>query len=75
MLHAVGMGCPDIIVGHRGVNTLMEIKDGSKPPSARKTTTWQDTWHAEWRGQVCIVKSPTEALNAIGLAPKRGTIS
>ena len=27
-LHAVGQGCPDILVGYDGVNFLMEIKDG-----------------------------------------------
>jgi hypothetical protein len=33
-LSKVGNGCPDLLV-HAGVTVLMEIKDGSKPPSAR----------------------------------------
>ena len=35
---ALGDGFPDIVVGYKGVNHLIEIKDGSKPPSRRKLT-------------------------------------
>jgi hypothetical protein len=31
MLHAVGAGCPDLLIGIDGQNLLLEIKDGSKP--------------------------------------------
>lgn len=54
-LHAVGKGCPDILVGYRGVNYLVEIKDGDKPPSQRRLTNDEETWHSAWRGQVGIV--------------------
>ena len=54
-LHPVGDGCPDLLVGYQGVNLLVEVKDGSKPPSARKLTDDQQTWHREWRGQRCII--------------------
>ena len=37
-LHQVGGGCPDLLCGFRGVNTLLEVKDHAKPPSARKLT-------------------------------------
>lgn len=62
LLHAVGAGCPDILAGYRGRNVLLEIKDGSKPPSARKLTEKQIDWHADWRGQVCVVDSVDAAL-------------
>ena len=65
-LHAVGQGCPDILCGYKGVNTLIEIKDGSKSPSRRKLTPDEIEWHAAWRGQVAIVNNPMEALKAIG---------
>ena len=29
-LHAVGKGCPDIVVGYKNRNYLLEIKDGEK---------------------------------------------
>lgn len=71
-LHAVGSGCPDILVGYRGSNYLMEIKDGKKPPSGRKLTPDQVEWHGAWRGQVAIVKSVTEALSVIGVVARAG---
>ena len=56
-LHQVGKGCPDVLVGWRGANLLLEIKDGSKPPSKRQLTPDEGEWHDRWRGQVAIVKS------------------
>ena len=64
-LHGVGAGCPDILVGYRGRNLLVEIKDGSKPPSARKLTPDQVEWHASWRGQVAVADSIDAAIAII----------
>lgn len=64
-LHAVGAGCPDLLVGWRGMTSLLEVKDGSKPPSARKLTEDQVKWHAEWRGQVAVVETIEQAIEAI----------
>jgi len=63
VLSAVGRGVPDLMVGWRGRNLLMECKniDGR----GRKTTRDQDEWHAHWRGSVVIVASPAEALAAL----------
>lgn len=61
-LAAIGKGCPDILVGHRGRNFLMEIKDGNKLPSARKLTPDQIEWHAAWKGVVITVNSVEEAI-------------
>jgi hypothetical protein len=71
-LHAVGQGCPDLLVGYKG-NWLLEVKDGSKPPSARKLTEAQIAWHRDWRGQVAVVEDVRSALAAIGAL--RGSIS
>lgn len=65
-LHAVGQGCPDILCGFRGENHLIEIKDGSKPPSARGLTDAQMRWHMLWNGQVAIAESEADALRIIG---------
>ena len=65
-LHSVGSGCPDLLVGFRGANFALEIKDGSKPPSARKLTQDQVDWHGGWKGQVAVVCNINEALFAIG---------
>ena len=64
-LAATGKGCPDLLVGYRGINYLMEIKDGDKVPSARKLTIDQKHWHSVWRGSVHIVKSLNEALKIL----------
>lgn len=74
-----GVGVPDLLVGVSGshlcygktdndqsyfiddLNILMEVK----APKA-KLTEDQETWHNEWRGQVCIVRSVEDALRAIG---------
>lgn len=66
-LHMVGSGFPDLAVGYRGVNHLLEVKDGSKPPSARRLTDDEEEWHATWRGSVRIVSSVPEALAVLGI--------
>lgn len=65
-LAAVGQGVPDLLVGHRQVTFLLEVKDGRKPPSARKLTPDEAAWHDAWRGLVVVVASVDEALRAIG---------
>jgi hypothetical protein len=61
-LHFVGSGCPDVLVGIRGKNLLMEIKDGAKVLSRRKLTADEIKWHAAWRGQKAVVESVEQAL-------------
>ena len=61
-LAAVGEGCPDCLVGYRGHNFLMEIKDGSKPPSRQGLTPDQTKWHSDWRGDIRTVKNLDEAI-------------
>ena len=67
ILSSVGSGCPDILVGYRGVNYLMEIKDGRKVPSAQKLTRDELAFHDSWRGQVAVIRRPAEAFEIIGI--------
>jgi hypothetical protein len=63
-LHAVGGGCPDLLVGYRGASWLMEVKTatGAVRPS-------QAAFARDWRGApVVVVRSAAEALAAIGIA-------
>jgi len=60
--HTLGQGFPDIVVGWRGINLLVEIKDGDKPPSRRQLTEDEQRWHDEWRGNVVIVESIADVL-------------
>ena len=64
-LATTGKGCPDLLVGYRGINYLMEIKDGNKMPSKQKLTIDQEHWHSVWRGTVHIVKSIDQALQIL----------
>lgn len=68
--HAVGAGFPDLVVAYRGEVHLLECKDGSKPPSARRLTPDQMQWHAEWAPhcprRLHVVNTVNEALEAIG---------
>jgi hypothetical protein len=45
--------------------TLVEVKDGSKPPSERKLTPAQVQFHAIWKGRIVVVTSPEEAVAAV----------
>jgi Holliday junction resolvase len=65
-LAAIGKGCPDLLVGYQGYTMLMEVKDGAKPPSARRLTDDQVTWHGAWRGSaVAVVDGPEAALRML----------
>jgi hypothetical protein len=60
----VGRGFPDLVVGFRGRTWLMEVKmhKGVLTPE-------QVIWHAEWTGQVAIVRTSADALAVIGVLP------
>lgn len=66
-LHEVGRGCPDLLVGFRGINYLMEVKN---PETHGRLTKQQLAWHAAWRGQADVVWDEGEALVAIGAVDK-----
>lgn len=61
----IGDGAPDMIVGYKNTNFLIEIKDGSKPPSARRLTPDEQDFHAKWKGPIAIISSVDEALDLI----------
>lgn len=65
ILSDVGSGCPDICVGYRGRNFLVEIKDGSKPPSKQALTADEVKFHQGWKGHVCIINSIDTALRLL----------
>lgn len=69
-LHGVGQGCPDLAVGYAGKTYLIELKDGDKPPSARRLTTDQKSWHAAWRGHVAIAENIQQAMEIVGIKQK-----
>lgn len=67
-LAAVGKGVPDLLVGFQGKTLLLEVKDGRKPPSARRLTEDQLKWHGAWRGgPLAVVDGPDAALRMLGV--------
>lgn len=61
-LHSVGKGCPDLLCAIDGQTFLIEVKDGSKPPSKQALTPDQIVWHAQWKARVHVVNSVDGAL-------------
>lgn len=59
-LGQLGSGVPDILVGVRGRNLLIEIKDGKA--GARKFTPDQVEFFATWRGSRCVVTSVDDVM-------------
>lgn len=58
-LHRVGQDVPDLLVGYNGLNFLLEIKiEGGK------LSEGQQQFADEWRGDVRVVRSPLEAIEA-----------
>ncbi len=56
----IGKGCPDLVVGIRGVTLLVEVKDGSKPPSQQQLTDDEIDWMRRWRGSPVHVVTSAE---------------
>lgn len=54
VLSDAGDGFPDLAIGYKGVNYLVELKDGAKKKSAQKLTDDQVEWHATWNGQKAV---------------------
>lgn len=59
-LAAVGKGVPDLLVGRASKLWLLECKTGKG-----SLTPAQRVWHALW--PVTVVRTPLEALHAVGL--------
>ena len=73
-LSAVGQGVPDLLVGFRGMNFLVEVKDGDQFPSHRVLTKMQQEWHAMWSGSVVVANSAEDAATKIARMSLAGTI-
>ena len=61
LLHKVGSGVPDLLVGFRGVTYLLEVKQLKGKPNLL-----QERWYREWNGRApVIVKTIDDAINAV----------
>lgn len=72
VLDVAGIPCGfDLIVGYKTQAIAVEVKDGEKPPSARKLTENEFSAHLNWRGPKAIVKNNDEALLVVKLLRSR----
>lgn len=56
----------DLVVGYKGRTIILEVKDGNKPPSARKLTPNEQKFHDEWTGgPLHIVTCIQEAIDIL----------
>jgi hypothetical protein len=56
----------DLLVYYNGHTLLMEVKDGRKPPSARRLTPAEQKFHDRWPGDnLYVVTSVGDALEVL----------
>jgi len=60
-LFRVGDDCPDLLIGYRSQNFVIEVKTPKGLLSPGQTL-----WFRDWRGQACIAHTAEEALRSIG---------
>jgi hypothetical protein len=59
---SLGGGAPDVMVSNHLNTWAIEIKDGTKPPSARKLTKAEETFRDTWQGRYAIIESVDDVL-------------
>ena len=66
---SIGGGAPDIIAAcpskNGYINILVEIKDGSKPPSQRKLTVDEYEFQQTWRGKYVVITSVDDVIELL----------
>lgn len=63
--HQLGGGFPDFVVGYRGKNYMIELKDENQPPSNRKLTDDEVEFHLNWRGQIDVANNLEDVVNIV----------
>ena len=62
--------CADLVVAKNGYTVMCEVKDGSKPPSARKLTEGELKFKHSWNGPYFLVLSVDDVELLDGVAEK-----
>jgi hypothetical protein len=63
--HIIGKGFPDLVIGYKGINYLIELKDGAKPKSQKKLTPDEVEFHLKWNGQIAICENFEDILKIL----------
>jgi len=62
VMSAVGQGFPDLVVGWRGRNYMIEVKQAKG-----KLTEDQYTFAGHWKGQIAVVRCVNDACDLLGI--------
>lgn len=60
-----GSGFPDLVVGFRGKNFLLEIKNPEKSPAQKALTPSQIDFRDGWHGQYDVIETLEEAIAVV----------
>lgn len=69
----LGNGFPDMVIGIYGLNLLIEVKDGDKPPSKQQLTDDEFKFFHNWKGWVQVVHSIEDAKRVLHIALQEKT--
>ncbi len=70
--HTLAEGFPDLVVGISGETAIVEVKDGAKPPSARKLTIDEILFQDTWRGSpVKIIETVDDVIRFVDFIRRR----
>lgn len=73
--HQLGKGAPDLILGYRNDNFMIELKDGTKTKSQQKLTPDELEFQNKWKGNYSVCNSLEQILNVIDYVDERGVIT
>ena len=63
--HQLGSGAPDLVLGHNGLNYLIELKDSAKSKSQQRLTEDEEKFMQSWRGNYSVCNTLEQILNVI----------
>lgn len=54
--------CGDLLISRNLKSAIVEVKDGSKPPSARKLTSGEEKFRKGWQGLYFVVEDVSDVI-------------
>ena len=64
-LAPLGNGVGDLLVGYGGLSIVVEVKDGTKPPSKRKLTPDEERFKMNWTGGYRLVQNVVDVAETV----------
>ncbi len=63
--HQLGRGAPDLVLGYRNSNYMIELKDGNKTKSQQRLTPDEVQFQESWNGNYAVCNSIEQILTLI----------